>query len=433
MEKTFDVVIVSAQGRENWMALELMRQGKKVAVLDYSPKMSLWAPEDLEGPFGVFQSRQNQPSQMARLADEEPLLNQDVGWVVWPKSGPVEMTGPLSKFQLDSLKQNESVLEYVRIADTKSDEEKSRLKSLMEHLPFNQTWLAELSHQLASTIYAENREGHLFSTPLPLFAPFFIRRLTRRGIANGRVRLLESGVVILDNPGDIRFDINEGKIQLAVCGDHPIKAKNWIWLLSTAETQFALPVAFGQVFPHGLLKPEWQWMRYRIKTEVSPQVAQLPDNFVLLEDVFLSWTHENLAIFQRTNRPDDFDFWIRVPSTQRFNKEYIEKKGELVIDQFRRRLPKLVAHISDWPQETIYKETELGPSLYPVFDSQQRRKFKTSNFSGFHFGGPEFWNSLNWGGRFRHHEKILAKLQAQEIELKIKKGEIQSDREIHPI
>ncbi|MCB0394510.1 MAG: hypothetical protein KDD25_08115, partial [Bdellovibrionales bacterium] len=431
-EKTFDVLIASGFARENWLALELKRRGYKICVVDLTPRFSYWAPEDIEGPFGIFQSRQNIPSQMARLADEEPLLNLPSGWVLWLKSGPVEMKGPLSKYQIEKLGMNESVTDYLRIADTKQDEDKSRLRDLMEHLPFNKTWLGQLSHQIASSVFAENRDSHHYSNALPLTAPFFIRRLTRRGLMHGAEKMRESGVEVFQ-PTEVKLELEGNSLKSMTCAGVKIKAQNWVWLFSSIESEFLFPELANQLFPTGALWPKWQWMRYRLKIGENPIANELPDYFTMIKDVYLPWTHDNLALFLRTNRKEDFDFWIRLPQSQRFSNDYVQSMGSRVLEELKSRLPGVNVQISDWPQETNYSEREIGPSLYPVYDPAERRKFKGSAISNIQFGGPEYWSALNWGGRFRHHEKILNKVESQMANLRARKDEAKGDQSIYPI
>ena len=47
----------------------------------------------MEGPFGVFGSKRHTPSQINRLTNEGPLTLSDRGYVIWLKTGPLELKG----------------------------------------------------------------------------------------------------------------------------------------------------------------------------------------------------------------------------------------------------------------------------------------------------------------------------------------------------
>ena len=44
--------------------------------------------------------------------------------------------------------------------------------------------------------------------------------------------------------------------------------------------------------------PKWYWTRYRMSFEKSEILECLPDHFVILEDIYLPWVHDNVIIVQ---------------------------------------------------------------------------------------------------------------------------------------
>ena len=95
-----DIVIVSAFGRGHWVAAELVGHGVSVSIVDVSDQLGHWSPEDIEGPFGYFHAANFTLSQKARLDEEDYAELVDDGFVLWLKSGPIDMRGPHSTYLL---------------------------------------------------------------------------------------------------------------------------------------------------------------------------------------------------------------------------------------------------------------------------------------------------------------------------------------------
>ncbi len=430
----FDVILITAFGRERWLAMELSRQGLKVGILDVTSGLGRWAPEDVEGPFGIFQSRQNQATQMARLADEEPLVSTDEGWVIWPRTGPIELKGPLSKTQIESNGISNTTMDYIRISDTKQKNEIESIKRKVLKEPFEKNWLGGVAHQIASPIYMESHCAFEIGEPLPLLSPFYFRRLTRRGEAYSLEKLKELGVERSEAKSIFDIELESSKLKsILVDSETKFLGKDFIWLLSSVETQFVLGEDIEELFPKGPLKSQWYWTRFRVRIEQDQMTRNLPDYFVMLNDKYLPWTHENLALFQRTLVNEDFDFWLRLPTSCRFRSSYIKDCGEKVISELKSRLPGVSLSISDWPQEVTYSEEELGPPRFPIYEKNKHSQLQRAKLSNVVWDGPERWSMLNWGGQFRSNEKACQKILKLNDDRKIKSGEKISDQEVHPI
>jgi hypothetical protein len=153
METHPNVVIVSAFGRGNWMAAEIKSTLKvDVHLIDVTDSLGRWAPEDWEGPFGLFQTEQLTQSQQVRLDEEDYADATQDGFCIWLKSGPIDMRGSHSSYLLDNREVSQNVQEYIRLFETMPKKRKLELLKELQNAPLHKTWLAQLAHSVASSV-----------------------------------------------------------------------------------------------------------------------------------------------------------------------------------------------------------------------------------------------------------------------------------------
>ena len=399
-----DILIVALYGRGQWLALECQKKGLDVALLDLTPLMSGWSMEEREGPFGVFAERHT-ASQMARLADEGPLVLSDRGYVLWPKSGPLEFKGPLGMFQMKKVHIPDVVIDYLRMADDPSGQF-SDLSFQVEHLPFQQSWLAHLAHQISASVFMENTKGLSYGRPLPLVKSFYYRRFHKKIKSSSK-----------QNLSDITF-LPSFKRDMHLLGQHSLEGVAYqkskelqgqriVWMLSSQETFFCFGQDAQLLFPKGPITPQWYWSKYRVGFKDSDLPAFMPDHFVMIEDVVLPWTHDNLCILQKTLRENVFDVWIKLPVSQRFQKAYIQNHGQALCEHLQSRIPNSKPNVQDWPKEVLEDAHHLGPCVFGVYDLKDRFSLKKTKLSNVIFEGPEVWTSLGWDGQFRSNRRTF--------------------------
>ena len=73
------------------------------------------------------------------------------------------------------------------------------------------------------------------------------------------------------------------------------------------------------------------------------------------------------------------DTWVRLPYTQRFEKDYIKKYGQCIKNSLQDRIPGCNLHIQDWPKELTENPHQLGPSIFTVYDLKERQRFKRAS------------------------------------------------------
>lgn len=408
-----EVLIVSAFGRSHWPAAELAEKGFRVQLVDVSHRMGRWAPEDWEGPFGFFQDERLLSSQVARLTEEDYHEPLDDGFTVWPSEGPLDMRGRLVSDWVDRLPAYGLAKEYLQ---KRSQLSASDLEDEIDEIMMNgfeKNWLAQLSHQLASPIFQPNALSLNSGEPLPLWSPFSMRRVTRKGLQKSMDWCRSHGVDVVAGAElvDVSFDgANLHALEIGGELARAISPEMVIWNLSSAETQFLSPQVATQLFPHGPLLPEWTWMRWRLQGQLGIYKDVVPRHMVVVDDLRLPWTHGNLMIVLRCEVEGSFDVWARVPAHHRFQRGYCEEFGQELVARLDKRLPGFKGSVQDQPQDYHYDASQLGAALFPVFNADEKKRWTTRRLKNVHFDGAEWLPNLDWTGRFSRQNEIVAEL-----------------------
>lgn len=401
MELNSEIAVVSIFGRGHWLASEIAKQGIPVSLIDISEQMGSWAPEDWEGPFGFFNSEKRRPLQIERMLEDDSLEATAQGWTFWLADGPLEMKGLNVKHRLNKLGIKDELQHLV------SGE---YIKSKIPHWPFAENWFAQLLSGFTANRFFSNTEALDYQRTLPAFNSFSFRQATRNGLRKNLQWCQSLGVQIPKQIQivDLLFLDRKTLKGFEVKSDRPglFTANRFIWCLTSEETGLLGSRVQAALFPKGGLEASWSWIRYRVKMS-GGQVQQIPNHVVMVGDVHLPWTHENAMIMQRTSSSDRFDVWLRIPTVQRFNKQYLEEKAQLLILKLKERTRCFEAKIQDYPQEYEYTYNQLGPSRHPVYEKSSLKRFKPKSLANVSWDGPEYWDHLGWEGAFHFQNEIL--------------------------
>jgi hypothetical protein len=408
MDLNTSVLIVSAYGRGHWLAAELQRENIPVVVIDVSDKLGVWPPEDLEGPFGFFKSEDLTPTQSERVLAEDAFESVDRGFTTWLPEGPVEFKSPLTQYRLEKLGVNKDVYESLLSSKQGSPNLPALQKWAAAH--FAPSWVLHLAHQFAATTFVPNALASLSGKALGLMNPFFVRKATRAGQQKVRDWLRSKKVEVYQKTEILDLSFKNKKIISGVelQGERAgiLHLEQVVWTLTSEESYFVNPKVAKYLFPNGELEPEWSWVRYRLKLSACPERDSLPLHVVLSEQVAGPWTHQNLLALQRTASADQFDGWIRIPSVQRFNKEYLRIRGEKIMEILTRRLALSLPEIQSYPQEFYYTYSQIGPSSFPVFAEGLEGKRRKVAFQNLHLDGAEVWTNYSWEDQFQNQSEI---------------------------
>lgn len=387
-----DLVIISAFGRGNWLAMETAANGWRTTLIDVTSNFPSVAPEDAEGPFGLSETPGSLPSQLERVREEGELLESPAGAVLWMKDGPIEFRSQIAEFVLDKKGVSTDVDQYLRNPETKAGERRS-----LARRPFRETWLAHFAHAIATNVHLESYEALKTGSPWPLFSPFSIRQVSAAGLARGLELCQERGVRVRANAKieDVRYtgrtmDVVEVRDEKTGVE----KGRAFVWMLSSEETYRAQQAVSGNaaktLYPKGAVEYSWRWMRQRFKIE-GLAADQIPVHAILLDDPFLPWTHANVLIMRRTRDIGIVDVWSRWPSSSNPTREVQEK--------IEKRLPGTTL-------------VEIGAaSVGPLVATPEALAgLETQRSSNVYFCSPEQATFHDWNGQYQEQTKLLDKL-----------------------
>ncbi len=412
MDPKKDLVIVSAFGRGHWICQELLRQGFRVGLVDVSGRLGRWAPEDWEGPFPCFETSHLDPSQRARLVEDEETLALDRGLCLWLKDGPLELKSPLTSFLLRQRKIPSSVEDYLlAIPSESSQQKKARIQELM-NLDFKENWLAHFAHQWSSSRYQANHLAMESGQALALFTPCFMRRASRFSFEKSLQEFKRlGGDVILGS--ELRDLSIQGKNIAAVevgsdLSGGVLRADNYLWMLSSQETYFLSETIGHLLFPKGPLDPMWVWLRFRVELTEGVEKNALPDHFVMIDHLDLPWTRENFLTCVRAPASNQLDVWMRVPQKQRFQRQDLEEMAAEIILSLKHRMPSSHPKLLEMPQEFLYNYEELGPSRHGVYRSEDIEAHpETNHIQNIKFNSPETWPGLDWNNQLLSQKSLF--------------------------
>ena len=400
---SFDVLILSAFGRGHWLACALQSEGLKVGLVDISTLFEGWTPEDWEGPFGFFHDG-FQLSQMDFLMAGDVVESSPVGFVFWLPSGPLELRGPLYAHRSRALGLHERVKRELQSQKSLSEEERKKWQENCLEESFSEFWPIYMAHQMSASRFLPKPqfpwEG---AEPLPLFAPFFIRYTTANGYERALDYISRKGVSVFScskipefgfsktnsktKPKKLEWIELEGgtgakakakakaetetetETRIGSGGGERLKSRFFVSTLSGEESHFIHPSIGKALFPEGFAKSEWSWVRYRLQLEDSPQSKVLPLHFVLLQDIYAPWTHDNLALIQRTFFPNVFNLWLRLSSERRFDPSYLDQQVKKVLHFWQSNLLNINMKVLDYPLEYNADPLFVGPRPFSLFNS----------------------------------------------------------------
>jgi hypothetical protein len=426
--KTPDVIIVSIRGRGHGLAAELKRRGLEITVIDLTGQVGLWPGEDQEGPFGFFKSETFSTTFLESLHEEDPYQQLERGFTFWTHKGPLELKGPVTRTLLLKAGWKEEWIGSL-------SNEKPSLGFFDSRQGLGNLWPLAMAHVLAKTYDLKATEASLAERKLPLAADFSVRFSTRQGLEKSIRWLIQMGIQVfskaqildLSQESVSRWDGFEFKGELSGIQ----KAPRFVWALTSEETKFYSQKLFSKIYKNQNAEPQWCWVRYRGRLPEIPLVQVLPLHFVMVRDPDSPWTHDNLIIVQRTSSRDQFDFWVKIPSLQRFNKEYLTRMWEKIIQRWTEKNIQITPNLVSHPQEYYYTYEELGPSPFPIFERKTWQKYsliKPAKNARFHT--PEQWDSYSWVSQFEIQQKIGQDIWNVWKQEQLRK-EKNRDREIH--
>ncbi|MCB0357418.1 MAG: hypothetical protein KDD40_10440 [Bdellovibrionales bacterium] len=414
-----EVCIISCFDRGQWLAAALAEKDYQVKLVDVSAKMGRWAPEDWEGPFGLFHLESLSQLQNERISEEDYFENVDEGLILWLKEGPLELKGPLTAYGLEKLGLSQA---YDILINYQKDGKLEPVLQFINNNKFKKSWIIYLAFFLAANKYDVGQlEMDESIKPISFSSPYSVRRPTRKGLDKSFQWCETKGVQCLREV-DIRDVSMNGRIcegvEVSSSWSGVLKSDYFVWMLTGEETLRFDEKVISKLFPQGILRSQWSWVRYRLSIPSQEHYATLPLKFVMIDDIFLPWSHENLCLVQKGVSQGDVDCFVRIPTHHRFQKQYLEQMAEKIRTSFSYRIPVSGVEITNLPQDYYYNEEELGPSRFPVYSPNELKNYSHRKFKNLFFSSPEQWSSQDLSRQLKWQEDVLTKILKIESEKK---------------
>lgn len=407
----YKCVLLTAFSRGHWMAAHLKKMGLKTLVIDLSNQLGPWPAEDTEFPFGFFKSDKYSDSFQQWFAHYDPFVENEQGFCLWLNDGPLELKSNLTQHRLKILGLDELATEFLAQSKLKLNE--TEIKKINSN-SFRRSWLVHFAHQIASPIYRANAKSVTpDSRALPLFSNFSRRQFSRPANQDSLNWLKSQGVDVADSETvlDIALQNPKEAAGLELKGkvfNGLVRFEQLVCLLTSEELDFYNQKLAQAMFPKGTLESEWCWLRYRLKLKDHQEWRNVPAHFCMLMDENLPWTHENCMIMQKTSSPENLDVWVRLPSVQRFNREYLVQHGDKILNNFFQRLPLSDASVLQYPQEYYYTYKELGAPRFPVFSENILVKQNSQPFRNVYRADSEVMATYSYDAMFEFQDKLAS-------------------------
>ncbi len=404
------VLVVSAFGRGHSLAMQLAAKEIPVTLLDVSSQLGHTSPEEWEGPFGVGLTGLTS-IQQERLSEDDPLLRQTEGLTVLLPSGPLELRGPVAEHRLQMLGISQDVRDLLHITRVSSSERDRVLAR-----PFCEAWPLFLLRGFAANVYG---------TPLSTLnsdliyrgdTEFAIRQVSRLGIEKS-LEACGRRLVHVKKPGAVK-DVSslQGKLARSLeyqetgsATTEVIDYESMVWCLSGEETQYISKELADKIFPAGVSKPDWCWMKFRYRFAACPEREAIPAHTLWVGAIDLPWTHENLLVVQRTATPELFDVWVRLPSSMRFQKSFLQDQVLKITRRLTDQNVALAPELHEEPAAFYQSFQETGPTRFPVFG--EKGILPPSGAAQVFFHNPESWPGLGWSAIFAHEIPLVEKIE----------------------
>ncbi len=392
------VNIVTAFGRGEALALALIDKGFEVTVFDLTEAFP--APYRRgTGPFPIPQS--DALENHALFFDEAQALPR--GLAVWLNHGPVEFSGPMAHFYVEH-------------------DAAFRLAVQNQESPqFETDWLRRFLRQFVSAFHHEPwmiESG----APFPVSKPLYLVSRSKDAVVMGFDRLQGKGNyqrcqklhdVQIESARLTEMEIEAGK-PIAV------RAPQWIWCLSSQETEYLSPSVAEALFSRDIRRPEWRWLSLKGQVERGPWSDGFPRYSVAVIDSHLPWVYANMFVLEWRDK-DQFEIWLKAPAESVTNVERRTVWAKEIEQHLNRRL-----NLGKWHVEA--ENYGVCPHS-PVFPTAMK-EWKEPSWRNWDWIAPETTSRLDLGARFEREAQSFQRLVGWRNE-QLKKQGARSDQALH--
>lgn len=397
-EGQWQVNMVSAYGRGESLALALQENGFDVQIFDFTEALGPEWNRGL-GPYPIAASAYLPKNQV--LDEVRPLSR---GLTFWLPDGPIELKGGMSEF----FTKKRRALQHLQQGPA-SDFEGDWLRRFMKiwSAPFQ--WEAWQAQPPANPFPYEDEIGLVPASK------------EARVLSFERFQTLEHKILSCQILCDVQFEgarIMEFEIE---CGRREAyRAPQWIWCLSSQETDRVGVEVAQNIFSRGIRKAEWHWLNFQGTCDRGPWSAGFPEYSVVINDLYLPWTYTNMMVLRWTD-VDVFQVWLKVPALGVHREERRQEWVKEVRAQLEKRLPH-----AGWSLDG--QAWSLCPHS-PVFDPLDFEE-SVPAWKNWDWIAPETMGRLDFSARFELEAASFKRLKDWRTE-QIKKQGVRRDHALH--
>jgi len=261
---TWEVNLVTAFGRGESLAQRLQNNAFSVRVLDFT---NAFPHENNRGPGPFPIAIEAEPAEQKAFLSEVDRLKR--GLAFWLPDGPIELNSPMTPYYAETRADVKAL--HGRAGDFKND------------------WLRRFLLQWASPLHSESwaiEAGSMFpfDSELGLIPTYDEKQV----MSFERFQSQGNTVIACQNIKDVNFE-NSRLAEIVVEAGQAMAfgADQWIWCLSSRETETLNADLAAKIFNRGIWRPEWNWVSFQAACEAGPWLDGFPDLMVVLGDIYL--------------------------------------------------------------------------------------------------------------------------------------------------
>lgn len=394
----WSVNIVTAFGRAENLALALHDKGFYVNLYDLTDAF----PSEYRhgtGPFPIIRQAFLGPHE----SFFDSLTELPKGVAVWPKTGPLEFAGPMAAYFVER--------DPAFMAAVQDQPQKA----------FNEDWLRRLLWHWTSPYHFESW-GAGSGTRFPVDKPLGL-------VARPREKLRMSFDRFQGQPNYHRakglkdIQIESGQItELEVDVGRPsaVRAPQWVWCLSSQETESIHPPVAETLFSRDIRRAEWLWMSMPGEAERGPWSDGFARSSIVIDDIHLPWTHANMFILEWIDE-SVFEVWLKVPAEAGRD---VSKRTSWAAD-VERILNNRLSLAKFRVDPMAYKVCPNSP-VFPDY----MKEWKPPGWKNWDWIAPETLSRLDLSARFEGEVQSFQRLMNWRND-QIKKQGVRGDQALH--
>jgi len=395
----WSVTMISAYGRGESLALALQKSGFDVQILDFTDALGQEWNRGV-GPFPIATT--------AYLDKQEQFLSEvkslPRGITFWMPDGPLELSGPMSDFFLST----HSAVKHLRTSGAPD---------------FADDWLRRFMKIWTSPFHFESwqtslpKSAYPYADKIGLVPPTKEKRL----MSFERYQTLEHKYLPSTTLSDVQFE-GARITQLEAESGHKsaYRTPQWIWCLSSEETDRVGVEVAQQIFANKIRKPEWRWISFDGRCDRGPWSDGFPAYSIVLNDLHLPWAYTNMMVLRWTDR-DVFQVWLKVPAASAHNEVRRFEWAEEARAHLYRRLP-----LAAWSVDSSAVNLCPHSSVYDLSNQEER----LPGWKNWDWIAPESLARLDLSARLEREAACHARLVQWRVD-QMKKQGARRDHALH--